>query len=118
MEHILEELYRLNINDLPLSMMVLSWKHDDFIIMNLNSSFEEMESISRFKLVGKKFLDVFPRMNDSEIYKALIETLKEGNTLVTDAPWYNLQGNMIWKKQTTIRMQIGDLLYFHEEITS
>ncbi|MDQ7798281.1 MAG: HD domain-containing phosphohydrolase [Candidatus Edwardsbacteria bacterium] len=62
---------------------------EDITIFYCNDTYAEFVKLSIEQLEGRKLIEVFPRINGSETYKAYLDVLQTGKTMVVEGKYEN-----------------------------
>lgn len=110
--------YSLNIDSLPINVVIYTKDGDDFIITGFNKSAEVTENIDRNKLRGQKLTEVFPAVKEFGLFDLLVRVEASGERELLDTNLYENDRISGWRRNTVIKLDDGTVTVFYEDRSS
>ncbi|WP_346863777.1 PAS domain S-box protein [uncultured Draconibacterium sp.] len=89
----------------------------DFRIIDINKTAEVITNSTREKLVGKTFLNAFPNMEGTPLYKALKKVSKTGIDEFIPSFYYKDSIREGWRENFVYKLQTGEIVAIFRDTT-
>lgn len=96
------------------------YKSDDgvnFIILDLNTSAENMEKTKRQDVVGKNVKDVFRGAEDMKLIDAFARVWKTGKSEYLPCSWYEDDVRNGWRDNYIYKLPTGEIVAVYDDVT-
>ena len=107
--------YSLDIDSLPINVVIYEKDGDDFIITGFNKLAEATEKMHRNKLLGKKLTEVFPAIKEFGLFDLLLRVEASGETEVLDTNFYEDDRISRWRHNKVVKLGDDTAAVFYEE---
>jgi len=114
-----EERFRKLTEHLPSGIAIYKPVNEgnDFEFIDVNKTAESITNASRASLVGHTFLEKFPNMVNSPLYKALIKVNKTGKDEFIPSFYYKDSVREGWRENHIYKLQTGEIVAIFRDTT-
>jgi len=114
-----KESYHELFENSPSGIVHFRWneRKKDFIFEGFNKAAEQIENISRKKVIGKCLKDVFPGVVDSGYYDVLLEVNATGGIRRIDPHLYQDERISGWRESYLYKLSSGSVVSIFEDLT-
>ncbi len=109
--------YSLDIDLLPINVVIYEKDGDDFSITGVNKLAEVTEKIHRSKLLGQKLTELFPAVKEFGLFDLLLRVEARGEMEVLDTNFYEDDRIKGWRRNTVVKLGDGTVAVFYEDRT-
>ena len=102
---------------IPQNVVVYSWEDDDFIFTYFNEQAEITENISREKIIGKRLIDLFPKVKEFGLYEVLLRVKQTGVSEELNLGFYEDERISGWRYNKVNRLDSGDIVVIYSDMT-
>ena len=89
----------------------------DFIFRDLNRSVEDVEGVKREEVLGRRFTEIFPRVDDFGLLEVLRRVYRTGNPEHFPAAHYKDDRISGWRDNFVYKLPSGEVVAVYEDIT-
>ena len=106
----------ISIDDFPDNVALYRYVDDAIIFLDLNQNAQELESIDKKTIVGKKLLDIFPSAQEMGIYDLLIKVHQTGEPEELEMKFYQDERISGWRSNSIRKLSNGDIIVFYKDL--
>lgn len=105
------------INSIPLNVAVYRYVDSDFIFVYFNDLAEKTDKTKREELIGKRLMDIFPKVKEFGLYDMLLRVHNSGKAEELDLGFYEDDRVSGWRHNNVSRLDNGDVITIYSDMT-
>ncbi len=109
--------YEVPIDSLLINVIIYRWDKNDFVIVDLNSSCEKSEQVSKSDVIGKCLCDIFPSVKEFGLFDVLRRVNETGISEQLESHFYEDARIKGWRKNEIIKLKNGDVMAIYKDLT-
>jgi len=90
---------------------------EDFAVLDLNTASLKIEKISRREVLGKRVIDVFPKVIDTDMLEAFKRVWETGVPEYHPITLSDSEGIMGWREYYVYRLPSGEIVTIYDDVT-
>jgi len=107
-----------SIEEIPLNVAVYKPTDDgDFIFVDVNSTLEKSEGITKDALIGKRLTELFPGIEEMGLLQCFRRVNETGEDELLELALYEDKHKTGWKRNNVTKLANGNIAAFYEDVT-